>query len=134
MRQKGKFDVHPHIVQGSYGTIFYYFWIIMNPSEKNISQRIKAIVKQKDPSADVILFGSHSRGQATSDSDWDILILLNRQHVGRITEKEFRDELFDIELEIGEPISAFVFSKHEWETKHSVSPLYQSIVRDGIPL
>ena len=106
----------------------------MNQSEQHISQRIKARVRQKDSSAEVILFGSHSRGQATPDSDWDILILLNRDQVNRATEKEFRDELFDIELEAGEPISAFVFSKQDWETKHAISPLYQSIARDGIRL
>ena len=49
-------------------------------------------------------------------------------------EKEFRDELFEIELEIGEPISTFVFSKSDWESRHAVTPLYQSVKREGIQL
>ena len=80
------------------------------------------------------MFGSRARGQATKESDWDILILLNRSQVNRILEKEFRDELFEVALEIGEPISTFVFSKSDWESIHAITPLYQSIKREGIPL
>ena len=91
-------------------------------------------MKKKDPSANIILFGSRARGQSTKDSDWDILILLDQIKVNRFLEKEFRDELFEIELEIGEPISTFVFSKSEWESKHAITPLYQSVKREGIQL
>ncbi|MDP3645242.1 MAG: nucleotidyltransferase domain-containing protein [Bacteroidota bacterium] len=79
-----------------------------------------------------MLFGSHARGEAELDSDWDILILLNNLNVSRKTEKEYREELFDVEMEIGEPISTFVFSKNEWESRHSITPLYKNIKRDGI--
>ena len=106
----------------------------MNKKEKNITQMIKARVKQKNPNADIILFGSHARGQSHKDSDWDILILLNQPTVSRTIEKEYRDELFDIELEIGETISAFVFSKNDWEHTHEITPLYQNIKREGIYL
>jgi predicted nucleotidyltransferase len=87
----------------------------MNPKEEDIIQRIKARIKQKNPSADIVLYGSHARGQSSKDSDWDIIILLDQPEVNRLVEKEYRDELFDIELEIGEPISTFVFSKNDWE-------------------
>ena len=106
----------------------------MNVKEKNITQMIKAKVLQKDPLADVILFGSHARGQAKIDSDWDILVLTHTPKTNRLTEKEYRDELYDIELEIGEPISTMVFSKKEWNEKHFVTPFYQNIKREGIYL
>ncbi len=103
-------------------------------SEKHVLELIKSAVKKKDPSADIILFGSRARGQSTKNSDWDILILLDHINVNRLLEKEFRDELFEIELEIGEPISTFVFSKSEWESVHVVTPLYQNIKSEGIQL
>src|SRR6185436_10084934 len=99
----------------------------MNQKEKNILQMIKERIKRKEPSADIILFGSHARGQASKDSDWDILILLNQPSVNRLLEKEYRNELFEIELEIEEPISTFVFSKSQWEQKYKMTPLYKSI-------
>ncbi len=95
---------------------------------------IKLRIKQKNPFADIILFGSHARGQSNKDSDWDILILLNQPVVNRKIEREYRDELFDIELEIGEPISTLVFSKSDWKQKHEITPLYQNIKREGIYL
>lgn len=104
----------------------------MNTNEQHIINLIKSKIKGKNSNADVILFGSHARGEAQIDSDWDILILLDSLNVTRKTEKEYREELFDVELEVGEPISTFVYSKNDWETRHSVTPLYKSIKRDGI--
>ena len=106
----------------------------MNKKERDITQKIKSRIRQKNPFADVILFGSHARGQSHKDSDWDILLLLNQPFVNRLIEKEYRDDLFDIELEIGEPISLFVFSKSDWEQKHEITPFYQNIKREGILL
>jgi len=99
-----------------------------------VTSMILNSVKRKDPNAEIILFGSRARSQETNDSDWDILILLNKAEVSRNLEKEFRDELYNIELEIGEPISTFVFSKMDWEGKHKYTPLYQNVKRDGIIL
>jgi predicted nucleotidyltransferase len=112
----------------------FSLYLHMNKKEKDITQLIRDKIKQKNPLADVILFGSHARGQSHKDSDWDILILLNQPNVNRSVEREYRDEIFDIELEIGEPISTFVFSKSEWEDKHTITPLYQNIKREGIYL
>jgi predicted nucleotidyltransferase len=99
-----------------------------------IRNMIFETVKKKDPGAEIILFGSRARSQENNDSDWDILILLNNEEVPRKLEKEFRDELYNIELETGEPISTFVFSRSDWEGKHKYTPLYQNIKRDGINL
>ena len=106
----------------------------MSNEEKHITELITSRIRRKDPNAEVILLGSHAHGQAKPDSDWDILILLNQPNVTRLMEKEFRDELFDIELDKGEVISTFVFSKSEWENKYSVTPLYHNITREGIRL
>ena len=106
----------------------------MDANEKYIANLIKSKIYKKNPDAEVILFGSHARGEAHIDSDWDILILLNNLSVNRKTEKEYREELFDIEIEIGQPISTFVFSRNDWESKHSITPLYQNIRQEGISL
>ena len=65
----------------------------MNKREQHIINLIKARIRKKNPQAEVILFGSHARGEAELDSDWDILILLNNLNVSRKTEKEYREEL-----------------------------------------
>ena len=106
----------------------------MNSQEKHILDLIKSKIHEKDPDAELILFGSHARGTANKDSDWDILILITAPNVSRKTEQEYRHELFDVELDTGEPISTFVYSKSEWETRYSVTPLYHNISIEGIRL
>lgn len=106
----------------------------MNNKEQYIIDLIKSKISNKNPDAEVVLFGSHARGQANSNSDWDILILLNNIEVDRKIEREYREELFDIELEVGEPISTFVYSKKDWESKLSATPFYHNIKKDGILL
>lgn len=85
----------------------------MTSKDQHIANLIKEKIFNLNPEAQVVLFGSHARGQATKESDWDILILLNGLNISRETEKKYREELFDIELEIGEPFSTFVFSKND---------------------
>ena len=46
----------------------------MNLKEKHIINLIKSKIQSKNPDAEIILFGSHARGTANQDSDWDILI------------------------------------------------------------
>ncbi|MBA7571726.1 hypothetical protein ES708_13494 [subsurface metagenome] len=103
----------------------------MTTTDQRIAELIKNKIKEQDPSAEVILFGSRARGNARTDSDWDILILIQKGTVSRSTERLFRHHLLDLELEISQPITVFVRSKNDWETKHSVTPLYHSIKKEG---
>jgi predicted nucleotidyltransferase len=104
----------------------------MTSKERHIVQIISNRIKEMDPKAEVILYGSHARGQARQDSDWDILILLDQQNVTLEIEQKFRHHLIDIELEIEEPISVFVRSKKVWETKYRVTSLYHNIKSEGL--
>lgn len=122
------------MVTGTKFDIFYLYIYFMNTKNQHITELIKTRISKKNPEAEVILFGSHARGQENINSDWDILILLNIPKVCRDTEKEYREEIFEVELETGEPISTMVFSKKDWLGKHSMTPLYKNIERDGIHL
>jgi predicted nucleotidyltransferase len=104
----------------------------MTDREKHIFQLITRRIKELDSHAEVILYGSRARGQSRTDSDWDILVLLDREDVTLKTEQKFRHHLFEIELEIGEPISVFVRSKTIWESKYKITPLYKSIKAEGV--
>ena len=104
----------------------------MTKRESDIAGIIASRIKNRDPHAEVILFGSHARGQAHEDSDWDILILINKPKKNRAVEVGYRDEIFQVELEVGEPISTIIYSKSDWETIHVHTPLYQNIKKEGI--
>jgi predicted nucleotidyltransferase len=97
-----------------------------------ITQLIRQKVNEIDNTAEVILYGSRARGDNRHDSDWDVMILLKRKDVDKKVEQTFRHHLLDIELEIGVPVSVFVYSKSDWEGKYSITPLFRSIKKEGI--
>lgn len=102
-------------------------------NKPKILQQIKAYVKSVEPKSEVILFGSRARDEAKEESDWDILIL-TPYPVDLKTERKFMHKLFDIQLEYGIAISTFVYSKEDWDTRQSITPLYKNIKKEGIAL
>ena len=104
----------------------------MTRKKQHIIQSIRQKVNELDSTAEVILYGSRARGDNKRDSDWDVMILLNRKNVDKKIEQTFRHHLLDLELEIGVPISVFVYSKSDWEGKYSITPLFKSIKKEGI--
>jgi predicted nucleotidyltransferase len=65
----------------------------MTDKEKNIAHRIKEKIRVKDSSAKVILYGSRARGDYNTYSDWDILILVDKENVSLQLEQEYRHHL-----------------------------------------
>lgn len=102
--------------------------------DNDIMNRIRAVIKQTDPEAMAFLYGSRATGKATAESDWDILVLLNKPIVTLKDEQLFRHNLYNIEVDTGELISTFVYSQTDWDNKLSVTPLYQTISKEGIRL
>jgi uncharacterized protein len=105
----------------------------MRSKDNHIAKKIREAVQSIDPKAEVILFGSRARGDAKNDSDWDVMILIDYSESIEVA-RAFRYKLFDLELETGEVFSTFVHNKKIWNTKHSVTPLYQNIKREGVLL
>jgi predicted nucleotidyltransferase len=105
----------------------------MNAKTKKISKLIRANINQIDPVADVVLYGSRARGDSREDSDWDVLVLTNYP-VDLKKESEFRDNLYELELETGEPFSVFVYSKNDWKTKYHFSSFYHNVIEEGISI
>jgi len=105
----------------------------MDRKSKHISKLIRQNISEIDPDAQVILYGSRARGNAKSDSDWDILVLTDYP-VDNHKEKTFRDHLYELELQTGEPFSIFVYSKQDWNTKQRITPYYVNVTSKGIQL
>ena len=103
----------------------------MKTKTQHISQLIRHYINAIDPKAEVILYGSRARGDERPDSDWDILVLTDYS-VDLITERKFRDKLYDLELETGEPLSIFIYSKNDWQTKQRITPFYENVTQEGV--
>ena len=102
--------------------------------KNNILIRIKSLIKEIEPDAKIILYGSTARGDGMDDSDIDLLILVNKNHISRKEEKKIKYPLYDLEIDTGQIISPVIISALEWENKHSVTPYFESIKKEGIEL
>lgn len=100
----------------------------------NILTEIKRTVTKKYPDAKIILYGSRARGDFRSDSDWDLVILLNQEKVTNDIEETITNPLYDIEIDYGQVISPMVYSLKDWNNKYSVTPFFRNVMKEGRPL
>jgi len=101
---------------------------------KTILLKIKQLVHNVEPNAQVILYGSFARGDNTKNSDIDLLILLDKENITYQDEKQIKYPLYDLEFDTGQIISPLVLSKSEWERRHRITPFYADVTRDRILL
>ena len=96
--------------------------------------RVKQAVHVVEPAADIILYGSRARGDATSESDWDFLVLLDGP-VDDARTDAVRHWLYEVEWSSGEVLSSVVRSRQDWTTsRYRAMPFYLQVERDGMTL
>lgn len=101
---------------------------------QELLQRVKQAVREMEPDAAIILYGSRSRGTADPESDWDFLILVdgpvNDDRVDAISHR-----LYEIEWEYGEVLCPIVRSRKDWDSGlYQAMPFHQEVEREGILL
>jgi predicted nucleotidyltransferase len=78
----------------------------------------------------VILYGSYVRGEATKDSDIDILVLVDDSLNPFEVRESLSDLLFDILLEEGELVSVIAIPEHLFESYNS--PFMLNVRKEGV--
>ena len=101
-------------------------------SKKFILSIVKKRVKEIDPDARIILFGSRARKDHHKDSDWDFLIL-TKQVVTIELKNQITDSFFEAELETDNILTSIIQNQYQWEN-YSGLPIYNNIKKDGIEL
>lgn len=64
-------------------------------------------------------------------SDWDILILLDRESITPELEESVIYPLYDLEFDTGEIITPVVYTENEWFSKYKITPFFNNVMQEG---
>ena len=104
----------------------------MDPKVKRLVDQVKAYLHERYGTGikKVIIYGSHARGEATDDSDIDVLALVDQSLDPREVENSLSDLLYDIILEEHELVSVIAVSEERFANYNS--PFMLNVRKEGI--
>ena len=106
----------------------------MNIVEEQTLSKIVDKAKSVAPKdATIMLYGSRARGDNRNDSDWDLLILVNKDKITLNDIDEVEYPLREMGWIIGEDINPILYTKKEWND-NSFTPFYKNVTHDCITL
>jgi predicted nucleotidyltransferase len=105
----------------------------MKKSKEEILKIIKKKLASVNPEARIILYGSQARGDARENSDWDLLVILNKSKIESSDFDTISYPIFELGLNEGVFFSTKLYTKAEWEQR-SFTPFYKNVEKEGIRL
>ncbi len=106
----------------------------MKRNAKQILDSIRQSLAQHLPTdGRAVLFGSQARGDAHPDSDWDILIVLDKEKLEPEDYDTVTYPLTTLGWDLGERINPIMYTLKEW-TASCITPFYKNVEQEGIVL
>ncbi|MFH1108404.1 MAG: nucleotidyltransferase domain-containing protein [Planctomycetota bacterium] len=106
--------------------------IRLKPNERAAIEAAAAILREKLPVAQIILFGSKARGDDREDSDIDLLLLATRR-LSWEERKQVVHLLYPLELQYEVIFGTLEVSEDDWfQGIYQVLPLRTEVERDGV--
>lgn len=93
----------------------------------------KSLAQNLPKDGEAYLFGSRARGDARQDSDWDILIILNKAKLSVSDYDDITYPLVTLGWELNEEINPILYSRSQWEQSH-ITPFYHNVKEDAVRL
>ncbi|MBQ4421313.1 MAG: nucleotidyltransferase domain-containing protein [Bacteroidales bacterium] len=94
---------------------------------------IRNTVRTAEPDAQIILYGSRARGDAREDSDWDVIVLLNKPAMTHSIRNEIACDVWEKGFDIGKEINTFVYTVDQWNAA-PLSLFKYNVMNEGIRL
>lgn len=106
----------------------------MSTAKEIILDSIQALGSKILPKdARLLLFGSQARGDERSDSDWDLLILIDDKNQNGDVFGSYAYPFVELGWEHGTYFSPKIYSFSEWE-KRKGTPFYNNVTKEGVVL
>ena len=105
----------------------------MKKTREYILNVIKKELHKVAPNAKAILFGSRARGDYNFDSDWDILILIDKAKLDPADYDRISYPLYELGWKFDEKISPKLYTINDW-LKRSFTPFYKNVEEEGVLL
>lgn len=101
--------------------------------DEKILNLIRTTIREVEPNAQIILYGSRARGDAHKGSDWDVLVIVDKPRLTVEEKGNIENPVWDKGLGMGEEINVFAHSKKQWE--QAPPSLFKfNIMNEGIAL
>ena len=91
----------------------------------------ETIAKTMLSGAKVILFGPQARGDAREDSDWDILILIDKDKIREEDHDNIAYPLVELGWTLDEKINPILYTFNEW-SKRSFTIFHKNVEEEGV--
>lgn len=105
----------------------------MEDNTQAVLDLIRSTVREHEPNAEIILYGSRARGDARPDSDWDILVLVDNPQFNYKRSGDLTYNVWFKGMENNVDIDAFAYSKSQWE-KSPLLPFKYNVMHEGIKI
>jgi len=103
-------------------------------ADRRLLAECKAAIREVAPEADLILYGSRARGDAREDSDYDLLVLVDRE-VDMDLERAVVDRLVPLEVRTGQILTVLIYSRTRWNSaQYRAMPFHRNVTREGVPV
>ena len=101
--------------------------------QAQVIQRITELGKKVLPEgASLWLYGSRARGDARPDSDYDLLVLLNKDTL-KEQDTDIIYSMSELGWDLSTEINTHVYPRSEWNT-WTYSPFYKNVEREKVVL
>ena len=103
-------------------------------NREELLEWVKRAIREVEPDAQIILYGSRARNDSSEQSDWDFLILLD----GLVDDEridKIRHRLYEVEWQCDEVLCSMIRSREEWNSPlYENMPFHRNVEIDGITL
>lgn len=100
----------------------------------NTLAQLRLLASQRIPrGGKAILYGSRARGDYGPHSDWDILLLIDKDTLEQADYDNVSYPFVLLGCDLHESITPILYTQKEWDS-YKITPFYENVTREGISL